>query len=58
MNLNLCYVVNPARQTVYEGWNNVTAQVEEYTDLVAPASHGFIFSTDNIGANPMLNFYF
>lgn len=58
VNLNLCYVVNPARQTVYEGWNNVTAQVEKYTELVAPASHGFIFSTDNIGANLMLNFYF
>ena len=58
VNLNLCYIINPARQTVYEGWNMVTSQVEEYTDLVAPASHGFIFSTDNIGANLMLNFYF
>ena len=57
VNLNLCYTVNPARKTIYEGWNMVTSQVEEYTDLVAPASHGFIFSTDNIGANLMLNFY-
>ena len=58
VNIDLCYTVNPARETIYEGWNNITSQVEQYTELVAPASHGFQFSTDNIGANLMLNFYF
>lgn len=58
VNLNLCYTINPARATIYEGWNYVTSQVEQYTDLVAPASHGFTFSTDNIGANLLMNFYF
>lgn len=58
VNVNLCYTVNPARATEYEGWNPVTSQVEQYTDLVAPASHGFVFSTDNIGANLLMNFYF
>lgn len=58
VDINLCYTLNPARATIYEGWNNVTSQVEQYTDLVAPASHGFTFSTDNIGANLLMNFYF
>lgn len=58
VNLNLCYTINPARATIYEGWNSATSQVEQYTDLVAPASHGFTFSTDNIGANLLMNFYF
>lgn len=58
VNLNICYTLNPARETIYEGWNNATSQVEQYTDLVAPASHGFTFSTDNIGANLLMNFYF
>lgn len=58
VNLNICYTLNPARATIYEGWNNATSQVEQYTELVAPASHGFTFSTDNIGANLLMNFYF
>ncbi len=58
VNLNICYTLNPARETIYEGWNNATSQVEQYTELVAPASHGFTFSTDNIGANLLMNFYF
>ncbi|MGN1240188.1 MAG: hypothetical protein ACI4TV_04865, partial [Paludibacteraceae bacterium] len=47
VNLNICYTLNPARATIYEGWNPLTSQVEQYTELVAPASHGFTFSTDN-----------
>lgn len=58
VNLNICYTLNPARETIYEGWNTATSQVEQYTELVAPASHGFTFSTDNIGANLLMNFYF
>lgn len=58
VNIDLCYTINPARATVYEGWNPISSQVEQYTELVAPASHKFTFSTDNIGANLLLNFYF
>lgn len=58
VNLNICYTLNPARATIYEGWNTATSQVEQYTELVAPANHGFTFSTDNIGANLLMNFYF
>ena len=50
VNLNICYTLNPARETIYEGWNPLTSQVEQYTELVAPASHGFTFSTDNCAA--------
>ena len=58
VNVDICYVVNPALASVYEGWNKYTETVEEYTNLIAPANHGFTFSTDNIGANLLLNFYF
>lgn len=58
VNLALYYEVNPARATEYEGWNKITEQVETYTELVSPASHGFHFGTDNIGANLYVNFYF
>lgn len=58
VNLALYYEVNPSRATTYEGWNRITEQREDYTELVSPASHGFHFGTDNIGANLYVNFYF
>ena len=58
VNLALYYEVNPARATQYEGWNRITETAEDYTELVAPANHGFHFGTDNIGANLYVNFYF
>ncbi|MGM9838006.1 MAG: hypothetical protein ACI30A_05910 [Paludibacteraceae bacterium] len=58
VNVGLYYEVNPARADVYEGWNIQTMKVEKFTEKVAPASHGFHFGTDNIGANLYVAFYF
>lgn len=58
VNLALYYEVVPSRATEYEGWNSITEAAEKYTELVDPASHGFHFGTDNIGANLYINFYF
>lgn len=58
VNLGIYYEVNPARATVYEGWNTMSMKVEKYKELVAPASHGFHFGTENIGANLYVAFYF
>ncbi len=58
VNLDIVYTINPARATTYEGWNTLTAEVTTFTNLEAPASHGFHFGTDNIGANLYVSFYF
>ena len=58
VNFGIYYEVNPACANIYEGWNTLSQQVEEFTELVAPASHGFHIGTDNIGANLYLAFYF
>lgn len=58
VNFGIYYEVNPSRATIYEGWNTATMQVEQFTELVAPASHGFHIGTDNIGANLYMAFYF
>lgn len=58
VNLYLLYRWSPNRYVTYEGWNNLTMQVEEVTDLTLPVSSGFSFGTDNIGANLLLKFYF
>ena len=58
VNLGIYYEINPARATMYEGWNTATMRTEQFTELVAPASHGFHIGTDNIGANLYVAFYF
>lgn len=58
VNFGIYYEVTPACSKLYEGWNTNTMQVEEYTQLVSPASHGLHIGTDNIGANLYLAFYF
>ncbi len=58
VNVGLYYAVNPARATTYEGWNTQSMQVEEFTELIAPADHGFHFGTDNIGSNLYVTFFF
>lgn len=58
VNFGIYYEVNPARATTYEGWNTASMQLEQFTELVAPASHGFHIGTDNIGANLYIAFYF
>lgn len=58
VNIGVYYEFNPARAEVYEGWNTITEAHTTHTELVAPASHGFQFGTDNIGANLYMAFYF
>lgn len=58
VNIGLYYAINPARATTYEGWNTQSMQLEQFTELVSPASQGFHFGTDNIGSNLYVTFYF
>lgn len=58
VNFGIYYEINPSRSTVYEGWNTASMQVEQFTELIAPANHGFHIGTDNIGANLYVAFYF
>lgn len=58
VNLGVYYEINPSQTYLYEGWNTITEQVTQHTELVKPASHGFHFGTDNIGANLYVAFYF
>lgn len=58
VNVGLYYALNPARATIYEGWNTQSMKLEQFTELVAPAEHGFHFGTDNIGSNLYVTFYF
>lgn len=41
-----------------EGYNYLTGQVEEWTELLRPSSHGFSFNRDNVGMDISFNFYF
>lgn len=41
-----------------EGYNYLTGQVEEWTELLSPSSHGFSFNRDNVGMDISFNFYF
>lgn len=41
-----------------EGYNYLTGQVEEWTELLSPSSHGFSFNSDNVGMDISFNFYF
>lgn len=41
-----------------EGYNYLTGQVEEWTELLRPSSHGFRFNRDNVGMDISFNFYF
>lgn len=58
VNLFLAYQWTPNRYVTYEGWNILTMANEQVTDLKYPVSSGFSFSTDNIGANLLMKFYF
>lgn len=58
VNLGIYYEINPMQVSVYEGWNTITEAVTTHTELIKPASHGFHFGTDNIGANLYIAFYF
>lgn len=58
VNLALLYTWTPNKYVEYEGYNTLTSQVENYTDLKAPKSSNFVFGTQNIGANLYMTFYF
>lgn len=60
LNVNLLfdYQWNPARVEVYEGWNHFTEQREEIVIHDQALADGISFTTDNIGANLYVTFYF
>lgn len=58
VNIAAVYRFGGNTYTTIEGYNTLSMQVEEWTDLTAPTSSGFSFGTGNIGGNLSLNFYF
>ena len=58
VNVAAVYRWGGSQYSTVEGFNTLTSQVEEWTDLTAPDSSGFQFGTGNIGANLNLTFYF
>ena len=58
--VNIAAAYNWTNGTYYtaEGYNTISGQVEEWTELLTPSSSGFDFGTKNIGANLSVNFYF
>jgi len=58
VNVLLDYEWSPARVAEYEGWNSVTQQAQQIMIHNGAARTGFTFSTDNIGANLYMAFYF
>lgn len=58
--VNLTAAFNWTKGTYYtaEGFNTLSGEVEEWTELLTPTSSGFDFGTKNIGANLSFNFYF
>jgi len=58
VNVLVDYQWNPAHAEVWEGWNHFTEQREEILIHDKALQDGFAFSTDNIGANLYVAFYF
>lgn len=58
VNLLLDYQWNPARAEVWEGWNAVRGERQQITFHDTALNDGFTFTTDNIGANLYIAFYF
>lgn len=58
INLSATYFWAQGTYGDYEGYNYLTGQVEEWTELSSPSSHGFIFNRDNVGMDISFNFYF
>lgn len=58
VNLLLDYTWDPARVEVWEGWNHFTQEKQEITIHDQALNTGFSFTTDNIGANLYIAFYF
>lgn len=58
VNVLVDYQWNPARVEVWEGWNAFTQERQEITIHDRAMNDGFTFTTDNIGANLYIAFYF
>ena len=58
VNVLLDYQWNPSRVEMWEGWNRFTQQRQEITIHDRAMQDGFTFSTNNIGANLYVAFYF
>ena len=58
VNLLLDYEWSPARVAEFEGWNTYTSQTQKISVHENAGRNGFTFSTDNIGANLYIAFYF
>lgn len=58
VNLLLDYQWNPSRVEKWEGWNHFTEQRDEIIIHDLAKQDGFAFTTDNIGANLYITFYF
>ncbi len=58
VNVLVDYQWNPARAEQWEGWNTFTQQRQEVIIHDRAMNDGFTFTTDNIGANLYIAFYF
>ncbi len=58
VNVILDYAFQPSYMTKYEGWNVQTMKYEEFYKQDELLQDGFTFSTNNIGSNLYISFYF
>ena len=58
VNVAAVYSWRSAQYFTAEGYNSASGEVDTWSQLTAPGSHGFEFGTGNIGANINLSFYF
>ena len=58
VNLNLYYINGGQQYTEAEGYNTITKQVEQRTDLTSPGDNRFRFGTENLGGSLYMSFYF
>ena len=54
----LMFTIQPRTWTTYEGFNNWSGKVEEFTNLVSPGSNALLYGTENIGCRITMQYYF
>ena len=54
----LMLTIQPRTWTTYEGFNNWSGKVEEFTNLVSPGSNALLYGTENIGCRISMQYYF
>lgn len=54
----LMFTIQPRTWTTYEGFNNWSGKVEEFTNLVSPGSNALLYGTENIGCRISMQYYF